>query len=75
MLMICEGCYYKYEGNVYFVAEPICSNGMSRVFKCEQIDDASRTDYHIVGESFLMPRDELYDAANLCENASLADMR
>ena len=39
--MICEGCYYKYEGNVYFVAEPICSNGMSRVFKCEQIDDAS----------------------------------
>lgn len=20
--MICEGCYYKYEGNVYFVAEP-----------------------------------------------------
>lgn len=40
--MICEGCYYKYEGNVYFVAEPICSNGMSRVFKCEQIDDASK---------------------------------
>lgn len=37
--------------------------------------DASKTDYHIVGESFLMPRDELYDAANLCENASLADMR
>ena len=67
MLMICEGCYYKYEGNVYFVTEPICSNGMSRVFKCEQIDDASKTDYHIVGESFLMPRDELYDAANLCE--------
>ena len=27
--MICEGCYYKYEGNVYFVADPICSNGMS----------------------------------------------
>jgi len=40
--MICEGCYYKYEDNVYFVAEPICSNGMSRVFKCEQIDDASK---------------------------------